>query len=182
MKKTRANVEEIVLNVLSLEMPDSGLLTPERVSQIVTHYLQTNEVLLPDAILGAVATYENDSIPPGVEALRQALHQEFERYTPSEKKAFEDAAEIILVKVIGLDLEFETYLDKFGTQRFKTDTVIVNLFEQNIIDLDSLARDFYRGKITTEDMLNFYAKSGYSVGGLADLSYFSHLTFENPIW
>lgn len=182
MKKTRENVEEIVLNVLSLEMPDSGLLTPERVSQIVTHYMQTGEVLLPDAVLGAVATYENDSIPPGIEALRLALHQEFERYTPSEKKAFEDAAEVIIVKVIGLDLELETYLDKFGTQRFKTDTLVVNLFDKGVIDLDSLARDFYNGNISTEDMLTFYAKSGYSVGALASLSYFSHLTFENPLW
>jgi hypothetical protein len=182
MKKTRANVEEIVLNVLSLEMPDSGLLTPERVSQIVTHYLQTNEVLLPDAVLGAVVTYENDSIPPGVEALRLALYQEFERYTPSEKKAFEDAAKVIIVKVLGLDLEFETYLDANGTQRFKTDTVVVNLFDQNMIDLDSLSRAFRNGKISTEDFLTFYAKSGYSVGGLASLSHFSHLTFENPLW
>jgi hypothetical protein len=60
--------------------------------------------------------------------------------------------------------------------------VIVHLFDQNLIDLDELSLSFYRGEIATEDLLNFYAKSGYSVGGLSDLSHFSHLTFENPLW
>lgn len=180
MKKNQANVEEIVLNVLSVELPDSDLLTPERVSQIAGHYLQTNEVLLPESVFDALTTYENDSIPPGIEALRMALRQEFERYIPSAKKAFEDAVETIIVKVAGLELE--TYIDGHGIQRFRTDTVVVHLFDQNVIDLDSLSRDFHNGKMSTEDLLTFYAKSGYSVGALSTLSHFSHLTFENPLW
>lgn len=180
MEKNQENVEQIVYNVLYLEADDRGVLAPERVSQIAEHYLQTGEVLLSDHSLGVEMAHEDLPAAAGVGPLRRALYQEFERYSPNGKKAFEDAAEVIVVKVLGR--EFETYLDVNGTQRFKTDTVIITLFDRGLIDLDELSRDFYNGKITTEDMLNFYAKSGYSVDGLSNLSYFSHLTFENPLW
>jgi hypothetical protein len=181
MEKNQANVEQIVYNVLSVEIQDSEILTSEKVAQIAELYLLRNSVSLPYSIVRTLEkSADDDEVPSTVRALKAALHQEFQQYSPKEKKAFEDAAEAIIVKVSGV--EFETYLDQFGTQRFKTDTVIVHLFDQNLIDLDELSRSFYRGEITTEDLLNFYAKSGYSVGGLSGLSHFSHLTFENPLW
>lgn len=180
MEKNQANVEQIIFNIISLETGDNKVLTSEIVSEISEEYIRTGELVLPESILSEMGTYEDDPIPPGVGALRRALRQEFEQYTPTSKKVFEDAVETIIVKVAGLELE--TYIDGHGIQRFRTDTVIVNLFDQNMIDLDSLSRDFHNGKITTEDLLNFYAKSGYSVGGLSSLSHFSHLTFENPLW
>lgn len=180
MERTKSNIEEVVSNVLSTELKDISVLTPEWVSQISDHYLRTNVVSLPYSILCRMEKGEKDTPPPGIEALRSALYQEFERYTPDEKKAFADAAETIIVKV--LDIELETYIDVYGTQRFRTDTVIVYLFDSGVVNLDALSRDFYAGKMSTEDFLNFYAKSGYSVGGLSTLSHFSHLTFENPLW
>lgn len=180
MKKTQANVEQIVYNVLSVEIADTDLLTPERVTQIAELYLLRGSVSLPYSIARTLEKSDDDDTPPTVGALRFALYREFERYSPSAKKSFEDAVEVIIVKVLGLELE--TYIDGHGTQRFKTDTVVVHMFEQNMVDLDALSRDFHNGKMSTEDFLTFYAKSGYSVGALSTLSHFSHLTFENPLW
>lgn len=183
MEKNLENVEQIIQNVLSVEISDSKLLTPSVVSQIAQLYLMRGAVSVPYGIFSRLtaphaAGQKMDS--PTLRALKNALDQEFSKYSPSEKKAFEDAAEVIMVKVSGI--EFETYLDQWGTQRFKTDTVITHLFKKNLVDLDGLSESFHRGEITTEDLLNFYGKSGYSVGGLSGLSHFSHLTFENPLW
>lgn len=180
MEKNLENVEQIVRNMLSAEARSAEVLTSDHVSHIAEYYLRTNTLSLPYAVVKVLEKDVSGFEPPSIRALREALNQEFSQYSPKEKKAFEDAAEVILVKVSGI--EFETYLDQWGTQRFKTDTVIVHLFDQNLIDLDELSESFHRGEITTEDLLNFYAKSGYSVGGLSGLSHFCHLTFENPLW
>lgn len=188
MEKNFENVKQIIQNVLSVEL--SGLtddvekiLTPDAVTKIAEIYLMSGKVSVPYGIFRRLVTDANPDKrmeSPALRELKRALNQEFNKYSPNEKKAFEDAAEVIMVKVAGI--EFETYLDQWGTQRFKTDTVITHLFNKNLVDLDGLVESFYRGEITTEDLLNFYAKSGYSVCGLSTLSHFSHLTFENPLW
>lgn len=180
MKKTLENIEEIIINVLSFELTDSSLLTKSRVRKIAEDYFNTGKIELPESIYRSMATYEVDPEPPGIEALQHSLDTEFNRYAPTRESIFEANAEIIKVKIHGR--EFDTFVDFYGTQRFKTDAITAYMFKNKLIDLGALEIAYQEGKFSSEDWLDFHARSGNSVENLANLSDFSHLSIESPLW
>lgn len=114
---------------------------------------------------------------------------------------FAPDAEIIIVKVG--DREFKTALDQNGVQRFMPhDEAPAELVEKlkdweaylnsdhsshppvpkGIYTPNDLAMDFYNGVYTVDEMLSYETYSGYSVCGLADLSYFEDMEIVNPLW
>ena len=41
---------------------------------------------------------------------------------------------------------------------------------------------YQRGNFSQDEYLTFYTSFGYSVCGLAELSFFSDLPIDNPVW
>lgn len=114
---------------------------------------------------------------------------------------FASDAEIIMVKVG--DREFKTALDQNGVQRFMPHNeapaeLVEKLKEweaylhsdhsthpsipKGIYTPNDLAMDFYNGVYTVDEMLSYETSSGYSVCGLAELSYFEDMEIINPLW
>lgn len=82
---------------------------------------------------------------------------------------------------------FETVIDEGGQQRFRENKVVRLLLEtarnRGGMDLNQLAILYlHTGAFSQEDYLRFYVQLGYTVGGLSELSFFSDLTIENPLW
>lgn len=116
------------------------------------------------------------------------------------RNTFAPDAEIIIVK-IG-EREFKTALDQNGVQRFMPhDETPPELLEKmkewdnfvhtapprtrepaGIYTPNDLAMDFYNGVYTVDEILSYETHCGYSVCGLADLSYFDDLPIYNPLW
>lgn len=78
--------------------------------------------------------------------------------------------------------EYPTYIDEYGVQRFYENSVIRHLRYTKAIDLNELSGDFFENKFTQIDFLEFNMALGYSVSGLAELSYFQDLEIDNPLW
>ena len=122
--------------------------------------------------------------------IRSELHNLFDSYSPDPKKAFEDQAEVVPVKVG--DRKFDAFIDEHGTLRFKTQTVFnffMKLMSENrmIVDgkpftLNEIAEYRANGVFSDDDWLTFYTSFGYSLGGFCDLSDFQHLRVETPDW
>lgn len=104
--------------------------------------------------------------------------------------------QIIMVTVEGK--AFETALDYNGVQRFLPhgnvnpvlkakladfealkDQGAVH-FPQGIYTLNDAVIDYYDGVFTADDFLMYHTDSGYSVCGLADLSF--DFDVDNPLW
>jgi hypothetical protein len=129
----------------------------------------------------------NDAEREVIGIIKENLWFHFERYSPSEKQAWEDNAERIPVKIAGR--EFQTFLDERGTQRFCSNAVIKRIVESPSVrdshgrlSLNTLSEDFHNGMFSTEDWLDFMASTGYSVSGLLGWSEFQHLPVANPLW
>ena len=89
------------------------------------------------------------------------------------------------------DRTFDTIIDNEGVQRFIANGVvrlIVDKMEKDYgwsgepFNLNTLAQLYYHDKFTQDDYLTFYTMMGYSVCGLAELSFFQDLEIENPVW
>ncbi len=78
---------------------------------------------------------------------------------------------------------YETGLDDRGVQRFR-DNKVIDFILQRAGDyiLNEIAIENARRPFSTEDLLDFYTQTGYSVSGMLDLNYFEDLTAENPLW
>lgn len=83
----------------------------------------------------------------------------------------------VKVKVGGV--VYETVIDSNGTQRFRKNTAIDWLAEDQ---LNRMALDYQAKKFTQRDYLEFNMALGYSVSGLSELSAFEDLEIENPLW
>lgn len=116
-------------------------------------------------------------------------------------KGLNPDTEIIMVRVG--NREFKTALDDHGVQRFlphnecppelvekmrawddylnskesRYEPIPAGIYTPN-----DLAIDFHRGVYTVDEMLSYETYCGYSVCGLADLSYFDGLEIDNPLW
>lgn len=89
--------------------------------------------------------------------------------------------EIIKVKIGGV--EYDTFIDENGVQRFPKNDVVNHLFESGQLDLNKLILDYKQsGEISQRDYLEFNMMLGYSVHGIWELSSFKDLEFENPLW
>lgn len=117
------------------------------------------------------------------------------------RNSFPVDTEIIMVRVG--ERSFKTALDNNGVQRFMPhDECPAELVEKmrdwdeylsskdsryetipaGIYTPNDLAIDFYNGVYTVDEMLSYETYSGYSVSGLADLSYFDDMEIDNPLW
>lgn len=98
------------------------------------------------------------------------------------------SGDIIKVKVGGV--EYETYIDPNGVQRFRANSLLNFLFEnrknknQNSkIDLNEIAILFHtKQPFSQRDYAEFNMMLGYSVCGFAELSSFEDMEIENPLW
>lgn len=174
MEKTAENIDKAITNLISPE-DDVDL---DFVPVIRDAYLKgepIEEVVHPTK--GSIADAFHESIPS---YLQLTLPTIFDRYQPTDKEKFEANAETIIVKVG--DREFETFLDESGVQRFRGNTVTRYIVDNGGYLLNELVMAYYDGKFTDDDFLTFYTSFGYSVGGFCDVSNFSHLDVENPLW
>lgn len=80
------------------------------------------------------------------------------------------------------DKPYETVIDAFGVQRFPTNEVLDHLFRSKRLDLNQLAIDYQCGKFSKNDYMVIMMGLGYSVAGFADLSAFSGVRIDNPLW
>jgi hypothetical protein len=96
------------------------------------------------------------------------------------------------------DRTFDTVIDEQGVQRFVHSTIIESILDHSGAafnewlktdrtspepwSLNVLAEEYSLGKHSLDEMLTFYTSTHYSVGGFADLSYFSGLDIRNPVW
>lgn len=97
--------------------------------------------------------------------------------------------DIIKVKVGGI--EYETYIDERGTQRFRKNSLLDFLFnsrenkkQNSKVDLNELAILFHSKNppFSQRDYAEFNMMLGYSVAGFAELSSFEDMEIENPVW
>lgn len=166
--------------------------TEENIKQIAEYFIN-REKASPDLDLTAfIQAYlaGEDYTPANFEELvlipmiQDALWIQFERYKPSQKRAWEDSAPRIPVKVGGR--EFQTFIDEQGVQRFCSNSVITHLMSSNardgILSLNNLSLEYDSGKFSSDDWLDFMTSFGYSVTGLLDWEEFTHLPVENPLW
>lgn len=170
----------LIYNILSLELKNHELLTDELVMRFAEDYHVIGEIHLTDQMKEDLDTQEEEYSGLIEADIKVRLDLEFSRYKPSEDKAFEDSAPIIVIKINGR--AFDTYLDKQGVQRFKTNTVMQYLYDKGKFDLNQMAMEYYTGNFSNDDWLTFYTSFSYSVAGLSDLSYFSAYDFDNPLW
>jgi hypothetical protein len=173
MKKTEANVRLLVETVLSRE--DYVDTTGFNVEVFTQNYLSGEEY--------EPKTEGDEEI---LSILEEVLHNEFDRHQPTENEQWEADAPKIPVKLGGKI--FQTFIDKNGVQRFCGNSVITELMSNNDSNpqsptsLNKLAIDYHTGKYSSEDWLDFMTSFGYSVSGLMDLTEFTYLPIENPLW
>lgn len=103
----------------------------------------------------------------------------------------------ITVKINGK--EYQTYLDKHGTQRFVENRIVSRFIDSNVAlyskmgwkwmednnvyTLNDLSMEYHgKGEFSLDEMIEFHTMIGYSVGGFAELSYFEDVEIENPLW
>lgn len=87
----------------------------------------------------------------------------------------------ITVKVGGV--EYDTVIDEHDVQRFIADPLIQKLQRAGIIDLNRLSVAYHYNKVLTQrEYAELNMKLGYSVSGFCDLSSFSDMPIENPVW
>jgi hypothetical protein len=171
VKKTETNVRLMAETIVQREeAPDFN------VEAFVRHYM-AGEQYEP-------ATEAEEEIQGYIE---EALHNEFDRYNPSPKQAWEDNAPRITVK-IG-EKEFQTFIDEQGVQRFCGNSVITKIMDSpplsdshGILSLNTLVVNYLNGEFSSEDWLDFMTSFGYSVYGLCSLNAFTYLPVENPLW
>jgi len=91
---------------------------------------------------------------------------------------------------------FETIIDDYGVQRFRENGVLRVVCDRWYRDWDDytshdcpepmglnmLARMYYQEMFSQDDYLTFCTMLGYSVCGLAELSFFQDLEITNPLW
>jgi hypothetical protein len=88
--------------------------------------------------------------------------------------------EIIKVKVN--NIEYDTIIDKHGTQRFIENKVIRHLVDIKVIDLNKLVIDYFNNKFDQKSYAEFNMMLGYSVSGFSELSSFMDYEIINPLW
>lgn len=86
----------------------------------------------------------------------------------------------VMIRLDGF--EYPTIIDDQGVQRFYKNEVVDHLFEAGRLDLNKLALEFRQGKFSLRHYAEFYMSLGYSVSGFMDLSAFSEMKIENPLW
>ncbi len=86
--------------------------------------------------------------------------------------------DVITVMVGGK--EYETIVDQYGFQRFRTNKLFCHLVDSQAVDLCDLIGAFHNGEFTQEEYLLFIMGLGYSVCGLSELPQFVDLEIENP--
>lgn len=78
-----------------------------------------------------------------------------------------------------------------GVQRFKQNSVIDHLFRRELLDVNGLWIDFYRGDFDRDGFIDFYMGLGYSVSGFVEVwgpgsSYHAntgdYVEVVNPVW
>jgi hypothetical protein len=92
-----------------------------------------------------------------------------------------------------------TTIDDRGVQRFKKNSIVESILDNSTEafnawnrgghqgpqpwNLNTLIMDYYEGKHTTEEMVDFYTGSGYSVAGFAGLGWVQDkMVIRNPVW
>ena len=86
----------------------------------------------------------------------------------------------IIVKLNGK--EYISYIDSKGVQRFKTNSVVNDIFNIFNINLNTLSFNFLQGKYTKQEWIEFYTMIDYSLDGFSCLSDFQDVEIENPLW
>lgn len=171
MKKTEANVRLLVETVVARE--DHIDTTGFNAETFTQTYLAGEEY--------EPKTEGEEEI---LSILDEALYNEFDRHKPTEKEQWEADAPKIIVKIGGK--EFQTFMDKHGVQRFCGNSVITHLMSHDRgngpFSLNTLIVEYYNGKFSSEDWLDFMTSHGYSVSGLCSLTEFTYLPVENPLW
>lgn len=180
MQTDTQSAESIILNILSIETEKEELLSDEIISGLATEYLSTQTVTFSEELTAELVYIHPENSEWVHEEIMTRLHNYFHRYKPTEKEAFAAQAETIIVKIDGQ--EFQTFLDENGTQRFRGNSVIRHLVDTDAADLNRLSIEFQNGKFSNSDWIDFYTSFGYSVGGLLDVSDFTSLDIENPLW
>ena len=175
MKRTKTNILLLVETAInSGANEDETVFEQETIDAVVTRYFETGEF-----------HPETDAEDELWALMEEILEDQFERYHPDPRQEWEDNAPRIPVK-IG-DKEYQTYLDRHGVQRFVGNSVITRIMDHHsdpnaTLSLNTLIVEYQQGRFSTEDWLDFMTSFGYSVGGLLDLSEFSYLPVENPLW
>ena len=92
-----------------------------------------------------------------------------------------------------------SFITDKGVQRFKTNSITESILDSSTEafnawnrgghqgpepwNLNTLLMGYYEGKHTTEEMVEFYTGSGYSVAGFAELGWVQErVTIRNPVW
>ena len=86
-------------------------------------------------------------------------------------------------KIIKIKIDrkiYHTIIDSKGVQRFPINKLYNHLWETGQINLNRLASDYYKGKFTKEEYMEFCRGLGYSVGGFQEI--FEDVKIENPLW
>lgn len=93
------------------------------------------------------------------------------------------AGMVIMVKVGGI--EYPTFIDAHGVQRFKANAVVRWMIDEartaGAGDLNKLGSAYRSGAFDQRTYAEFYMLLGYSLSGFAELSFFLDLEIENPI-
>lgn len=87
-----------------------------------------------------------------------------------------------IIKVKIGRFQYDTVIDKQGTQRFVENSVIVHLFNTGVLDLNKLGQDYLAKKFSKKDYLELHVMLGYSISGFCDLSTFFDVKLNNPLW
>ena len=171
MKKTKENVRLLVETIVIREMEEDA--TKFNTEAYTEAYLAGEEY--------EPATESEEAV---LSILEGALDNEFDRHQPTEKEKWEASAPKIPVK-IG-EKEYQTFIDQRGVQRFCGNSVITYMMSQDSgsgkFSLNTLIVEYYNGKFSSEDWLDFMTSYGYSVSGLCSLTEFTYLPVENPVW
>ena len=91
--------------------------------------------------------------------------------------------DLIWVTVGGV--EYGTYIDPDGVQRFVGDPILEYLYQTGRLDFNKMAVDYHSGKypeLTQRIYAEFNMKTGYSVSGFSELSSFQDMEIINPLW
>ncbi len=86
----------------------------------------------------------------------------------------------VIVKLNGR--EFISYIDNKLVQRFKTNSIVNDIFDEYNVDLNKLYINFQNRKYTEKEWLEFYTMINYSVSGFSSLEDFQDVEIENPLW
>lgn len=175
-----SKAQSIILNKLSRELKSPELLTEHRIERMAFEYLSVEVVTFPESIQRDLDSQSTGNASYVLSSLEALLYLALKRHQPDEREQFAAEADVILVKIDGR--LFETYMDIDGTQRFKGNSVVQHLRDSGAIDVNELTIEYHNGKFANDDWLDFYTSLGYSVSGLMDLSFFSMLDIDNPIW